>query len=304
MFEIDSEQFAQELDAAMQAHLEWSRRILRCAVLRVSPGDDVLKIAAHTRCRFGRWFTRHRADFEALDAAQTRSLETEHQTMHDAIRAICGRVQNGQAGEAADLDVFETTQTRFIRHLAHFKTLAITRSSQIDALTGLHLRHRLEQDFEQIGKHVRRHGSVLAVMMVDVDRFKAINDRHGHAGGDTVLQHLAASLRGALRGNDLVYRYGGEEFLLLVECTLPADIEIAARRVLETVRAARITLPDGAIAKPTVTIGVAQAADGESLASIVRRADIALYRGKADGRNRHVLAAASVGSAGDRENEA
>lgn len=218
-----------------------------------------------------------------LDADRTRSLEVEHQAMHDVIRAICSRVLEGKLGETADLDIFETTQTQLSDHLAYFKTLAITQSSQVDALTGLPLHHHMEQDFGLLTKHSRRHSSVLVVMMMDVDHFKAVNDQHGHAGGDAVLQHLAATLRRTLRDNNLVYRYGGEELLLLMELAAAEDAEVAAQRVLEAVRALSVA--------STVTIGIALAAEGENLVSVIQCADTSMYYGKASGRNCYVVAA-------------
>lgn len=295
MPEFVLEQFASELDAATQAHLEWSRRMLRCAVLRTSPGNDALSDEAHTLCHFGCWLTQHQANFEVLDADRTLDMATAHQDMHDAARAICKRVLEGQPGQAADLDKFESAQRQLIDHLAYFKTLIVSQYSQIDALTGLPLRHRMNQDFDLLNKHIRRRGSLQMVMMLDIDHFKSINDRHGHPGGDAVLQHLAVTLKQVLRTDDLVYRYGGEEFLLLMElkteeqAVIPAA-EHAAQRILDAVRAMSVTLPNAAIVRPTVTIGVALTAPEEGLSSVIHRADTALYQGKAAGRDRYVLA--------------
>jgi diguanylate cyclase (GGDEF)-like protein len=275
------EQFAAGLDAAIQAHMEWSRRVLRCVVLRTSPGDDMLKDRAHTLCHFGRWFALNRAPFEELDKERTQSMEAIHQAMHDAIRAICSCVLEGKTAKAADLDVFETMQHKFIEHLSYFKTLAITRRAQIDALTGLPLRHRMEQDFALLTR-LRQHHDSLQVMLIDVDHFKVINDQHGHAGGDQVLRQLVVALRRTLRDGDLIYRYGGDEFLALMKSSAP---EVAAKRALEAVRALSVRLPTKKIVHPTVTIGVAPYAEGESLTKMIRSADAALYTAKSLGRN-------------------
>ncbi|HQT27196.1 MAG TPA: hypothetical protein PLK99_11495 [Burkholderiales bacterium] len=91
--------FVTELDAAVQAHLEWTRRVLRCAVLRTSPGNDVMKPEAHTLCRFGRWLSQNRAIFDSLDVQKTIAIEVAHKSMHDAIRDICSKVLEGIPGE-------------------------------------------------------------------------------------------------------------------------------------------------------------------------------------------------------------
>ncbi len=291
MREIDFEQFVAELDAAVQAHLEWTRRVLRCAVLKTSPGNEILDAGSSQRCHFGRWFAAHRDDFAALDANRIESLETAHHAMHAAIGIICERMLAGLPGESSHLDRFETTQHQLIEALAHYKTLAVGQSSQIDPLTRLPLRHRLEQDFDLLARHVRRRGDAQLLLMVDVDHFKAVNDRYGHAGGDAVLQAIAVTLRQAVRENDLVYRYGGEEFLLLMDVSSSSHAEdLTAQRVLESLRQLAITLADGAVVRPTATIGVARAGEEETLAQAIQRADQALYRGKAAGRNRYVVA--------------
>lgn len=291
MIRFDLEQFVRELDTATQAHLEWTRRVLRCAVLRTAPGDDVLSEDAHLRCRFGRWFVEHRAQFDLLDARRGDTLEAQHRDMHRAIRRICQSVLDQVAGNPDDLDAFEDTQRELVDHLAHFKTIAVAQSSQVDALTGLPLRHRMEQDFDLLSKHLRRRGSLQMVMLADVDHFKAINDRFGHDGGDAVLQQLATTLKRTLRADDLVYRYGGEEFLLLMELPATAGAEAqAAMRILEAIRAMKVDLPGGGTVGITATVGVALTGPEENLARVIRRADLAMYQGKTAGRDRFVVA--------------
>lgn len=290
MEEIQYDRFVSELDAAIQAHLEWTRRILRCAVLRTSPGNDVMKTEAHTLCRFGRWFTQNRNIFEALDMEKSRALEINHRSMHDAMRDICNDVLSGMAGDAANLSAFETTQTLLIEYLSHFKTLSTQIGSQLDPLTALPLRHRIEQNFELLKRHARRQGHMPAVALIDIDHFKAINDRHGHAGGDLVLKELADCLKNSIRETDQAYRYGGEEFLVLIELTAAPGAEIWGKRALESVRALSAALPDGTLQNLTVTIGIALVDGQESLNKTIQRADMALYSGKASGRNRCVVA--------------
>ena len=289
MHEINFETFSAELDAAMQAHLEWSRRVLRCAVLRTSPGDDALKHDAHTLCRFGRWLTENIDSMKQLDADRAILLVEEHKSMHDSVRSLCNRILEGKLGKATDLVTFETTQTQLIDLLANFKTLAVTRCSQIDALTELPLRHSMEHDFNLLTEYSRRYQKSLGIMMVDIDHFKCINDEHGHEAGDIVLQQLAASLKKTLRDSDVAYRFGGEEFLLLIQVESKSDAETAAKRVLKAIRDLAITLPDNTLIQPTATIGVTLTNKDDDLASTIKRADTALYEGKESGRDRYIL---------------
>ena len=289
MPEFDFDKYVPELDAAEQAHLEWSHRILRCAVLRTLPDDDVFLPDAHVHCQFGGWLMAKRPWFEALDSKRTAALISVHQAMHDAIRGICLCMQDGLPGSIEDLDAFESSQSQLIEHLAHFKSLAMSLHTQLDALTGLPLRHRMQMDYALMAKRGRLH-DVLMVMMVDVDHFKAINDQHGHAAGDIVLRHIAATLKTVLRDEDLIYRYGGEEFVLMMRVSPePLAQSYAAKRLLQAVRAQAIALATGVSVRPTVTIGIAVALKGEGLASVIQRADRAMYAGKASGRDQFVV---------------
>ncbi len=281
--------FISELDAAMQAHLEWTRRVLRCAVLRISPGNDVLSQEAHSQCRFGKWISLNHSVFDALDPHRTVAMEISHKAMHDAIRNICSKVLSGEPGDESDLGAFETSQTLLVSHLAEFKTLLVQSDSQLDPLTGLPLRHRLEQNFEQMARHASRHFTVPSVMIIDLDKFKEINDRYGHATGDLVLKGVATCIKRALRGEDQVYRYGGEEFVVLSEITSPDGAGIAVQRILDAIRSIDLCSLEGVEIHPTATIGVALMQKGESFKHLLHRADIALYEGKDAGRNRYVI---------------
>jgi diguanylate cyclase (GGDEF)-like protein len=121
-------------------------------------------------------------------------------------------------------------------------------------------------------------------VMGDIDHFKRINDRLGHAVGDDVLRSVAASLRAGLRRNDLAIRWGGEEFLIL----LPKTSLDAAVAVAEQVRNLVATTPQVAADPVTISFGVGQWRPGESVAAFVERIDAAMYSAKSGGRNRVV----------------
>lgn len=149
--------------------------------------------------------------------------------------------------------------------------------ARIDPLTGTHRRWYGDTRLTELCDS----GEVVAVAMVDIDHFKAINDGFGHAAGDQVLAAVGRALTAHLRTGDLVSRYGGEEFLVILPDTPPAGAMQVAERLREAVAA--ITGMPKAV---TVSIGVAACHQDETVASLVSRADAALYQAKTGGRNR------------------
>lgn len=286
--EIDT--FIAELDAAVEAHMNWTRRILRCAVLHEPPGDDVLDPQAHTLCRFGAWFMENRSHFEALDTAATLSVESVHHSMHDATRSLCSRIMNGTAGHPDDLERFERSQAELIHLLASFKTLSLSKAVRCDPLTELPLRYSIENDFGLCQKEARRNHTLLYAVMIDIDHFKRVNDTYGHPAGDRVLQHLVGTLKRTLRANEPLYRFGGEEFLWLLKCQSREEAKQSARRVLATVGTTPVPISADETLRLTITLGLAQAGETEDFSSVLKRADAALYEGKQSGRNRYVFA--------------
>lgn len=281
--------FISEFDAAIEAHMEWTRRILRCAVLHTSPGEDVLAPMAHELCRFGRWFLLNRAHFESIDTDSVQCVEAAHQTMHDAIRAICADVMTGRAGQNADLIAFEQSQSELLTLLAKLKTLTLSNAVRLDHLTGLPLRYGIENDFTLCQKDAKRTGTLLYAAMIDIDHFKRINDSHGHPVGDMVLCQLANTLKGTLRSNEPLYRFGGEEFLWLMRCKSLEEAEQSARRIVTTIRTTPVLITDGESLALTVTLGLALVGEQEEMSSAIKRADVALYEGKNGGRDRYVI---------------
>jgi diguanylate cyclase (GGDEF)-like protein len=154
--------------------------------------------------------------------------------------------------------------------------------ARTDDLTRLPNRRALDEEIAHALAHARRTGRPFAIVMADVDRFKFINDTHGHAVGDATLAAFAARLAGALREPDRAYRYGGEEFCLLLDDTDPAGARTLAERARE-----RITLPfDGAMRALTASFGVAAWQPDDTFDTLFHRADRALYAAKSGGRNR------------------
>lgn len=163
----------------------------------------------------------------------------------------------------------------------------LERLSVTDRLTELfnhgYLRQRLDQE---IGR-AERFGHTLSVIMLDIDDFKALNDRHGHLVGDDVLRRVSALIRDNLREMDVAARYGGEEFVLIVPETDSAGALAVAERVRQSVAESALSTSEGQGVRATVSVGVATyPRDGASVDELVRSADEAMYCAKRSGKNR------------------
>ena len=278
------------IDRGIEAHLAWTQRLLRCALLHESPGGEVLRPDAHAHCQFGIWFSNHRKALDTFEEALVERVAQSHQRMHEAVRAMCNEVLQGRAASAADLQAFEQEQSAMVTSLNELRKRVADAETHRDILTGLPLRHGLEYAFRLRQMDARRGHSKLWLAMIDVDHFKAVNDSHGHAVGDVTLRHISRCLVECLRETDALFRFGGEEFLGLFLVREVRGVDFLATRLLESVGAAPLTPAVGITLYPTVTVGLARVGANEDLVSATERADQAMLLGKTQGRGRFVLA--------------
>jgi diguanylate cyclase (GGDEF)-like protein len=166
------------------------------------------------------------------------------------------------------------------------KNEALERLSAIDVLTDLCTRRALFERLEVEFRRARRYSTPMAVLMIDIDHFKRVNDQYGHPGGDVVLRGVAQLLSEQLRATDLAGRYGGEEMAVAMQADLPGA-RLVAERYRQAVEEAVFQSPDGRDVQVTVSIGIGELEEGmESADQVLEHADRALYRAKDGGRNR------------------
>jgi diguanylate cyclase (GGDEF)-like protein len=166
------------------------------------------------------------------------------------------------------------------------------RYASTDALTKLHNRGWLDDAFDREIKRSERDELPLALIMIDVDNFKNYNDEYGHLAGDHVLIMVADSIRGPLRPNDLVARFGGEEFAVLLPETTLKNAKIIAERLRDNVcRADPGILDNKQLPAVTISLGIAGRKAGYSLDMMIAAADVAMYHAKRNGKNRVEIAA-------------
>jgi diguanylate cyclase (GGDEF)-like protein len=200
------------------------------------------------------------------------------------LRSLLRRVGLAQAqlAEAEKQQAEQRDQSRQLSsELAEWQLRANT-----DAMTGLLNRRAFLNLAEQQVAYARRYGGGLAAVVADIDHFKAVNDTHGHAVGDIAIREVAQRLKQAARDSDLVARFGGEEFVVLLMASDLESARVYAERVRAAIAATPIDLPDGGALGLTVSLGcTALAATDKDIQDAIDRADRALYEAKNGGRN-------------------
>jgi two-component system cell cycle response regulator len=199
-------------------------------------------------------------------------------------------VDPGELAARARTQIRRKRYTDYLRHnLDHSLELAVT-----DQLTGLHNRRYMTGQLEALMARAAQGGDAVALLAIDIDHFKKINDSFGHDVGDEVLREFAVRLASNVRAVDLPVRYGGEEFVVVMPDTELADAERIAERIRLHVAGAPFRIMRGEeTLSVTISVGVAASLKGEvSSESLLKRADAAMYEAKAAGRNRVIAGAA------------
>lgn len=164
----------------------------------------------------------------------------------------------------------------------------LKKAALIDLLTGLPNRRYLSMHLEGNLQEFARHGLGFSVIFIDVDHFKRINDGYGHDMGDKVLQRIAATLQANMRSYDMVGRWGGEEFMVLIRYVNPEQSLAIAQKLCQLVGNTYVMHQDERVGT-TVTMGVTDVRPGDTVEGLIQRADLLMYDGKRQGRNRVVF---------------
>ena len=207
------------------------------------------------------------------------------------VLAVAGQ---NSAFSAGDSDLVASTAEQISLALERYRFLAVVqRQATVDDLTGLYNHRFLIDSLGQQVALAERLGAPLAILMLDIDHFKALNDSHGHHAGDLALSTFAATVVGNVRRADMTARYGGEEFVVLMPNTSAQEAFMVAEKIRLAVAATGVDLPDRVAVRLTVSIGVAAyPEDTDDGAELFGLADAALYQAKRMGRDRTCMASA------------
>lgn len=196
------------------------------------------------------------------------------------VRILPIRDEAGTITGAVEIFSDACAKKRLLAEIDQLKNMSMR-----DPLTGLGNRRAAEQEFRRRRSEYARLGIPFGLLFADIDRFKVVNDTHGHAVGDRVLDLVARTLQNALRGMDTVTRWGGEEFLMILPMLDGQGLAAIAERVRRFVETSPLPLGAGQLAI-TVSVGGVLATVRDSMGTLVHRADAMMYKAKQGGRNR------------------
>jgi len=276
--EID--ETVRSLNQSTDAHFRWLVKILRFIDSRNIDLPEISSDEAHLHCEFGHWLNTRLLE-EREDTNFLLDINKKHIRVHQACRNLISAIeQQRQANDVFNL--FEESLLAFTEALTHYKVHLLQLRTSYDALTGLPLRRILDESFASMNKELGADG--LYLLLLDIDHFKKVNDNYGHLNGDIVLRSLALNISNNIRRSESMYRYGGEEFIVVLHASNDQDAVAIAERLRRDI--ARLeTIAGEHLIRVTFTGGLTRIHEGESLREVLERADIALYTGKKSGRN-------------------
>ncbi len=281
----EGERIIARLLPAERQHTAWVHAVHTALICRSRRQIDALLHDGAKETPFGRWlndetdsYIRAHPDFAAAAAALEEA--------HDRARRMLGIVAGGGQIPRSEYVAFADALQRFDKVLESILKELWDLLRYTDPLTGIATRFAMTPRLRQERERSLRTGQPCSVCMIDLDHFKEINDTHGHKTGDRVLTAVSGFLSDHLRRDDQVYRYGGEEFVLVLPDTdLTAAFELV-ERLRESITRLSITLPTGEELGITASFGIAPLRPREAIRTAIDRADLAMYAAKRGGRNR------------------
>jgi len=266
------------LGEVLESHYDWLWAVQRALVCG-EPG-------AHAHCRLSDWLAAsHGLPQEAQGLISL--VVHRHRAVHGTVEALLAHPHDRGRMAAARYDAFLHARKAFKEAAVQLERALWNSTCLLDALTGLRNRHGMFMELREEQQRARRDGRPCTLAMMDIDHFKAINDGHGHDGGDVVLRTLTRLATLCLRPYDRIYRYGGEEFLLCLPDTGTAQAAAIIERLREEIAMTTVCAGHQPL-HVTASFGIAPLDLQRPVEASLAQADAALYRAKAQGRNRVV----------------
>ncbi|QFI19931.1 diguanylate cyclase (plasmid) [Klebsiella aerogenes] len=268
------------INKSCDSHFKWLVKVMSYLINQESDLPEISCVDSHNLCDFGHWLN-EKLEEDRDDKNYLMEIDNYHMNVHRESKNIIDTIRNGERA-ILNFRKFETSLLDFNESLTKYKTHLLQLRTSYDVLTRLPLRRVLDESFGSVVERFSKIG--LYLLLLDIDHFKKINDNYGHLVGDVVLQALAVGLESSVRKSEPVYRYGGEEFIILLHAETESDAFNIAERVREQISKTDI-YAGGRNLRVTFSAGLTKIYKNEVLHEVLERADAALYEGKQSGRN-------------------
>lgn len=281
----EAEEIVHELGLALDAQGDWTEKFREMIVCRTKPKAADLNADAHKNTIFGRWYF-GKVNPHLQDHPNFKVLGKHNKRMHGLARGLACTVRDGG-------DVKPTKYRAFVESVDCFRLSVRKLLSEAwdflrytDPLTGVMTRTAMHLRLEEEQERTRRNGLPCSVGIMDLDHFKSVNDTHGHQAGDQVLKTFGGYLQEHLRRYDQVFRYGGEEFVLLLPDTTADKAKGVLDRLRRGLKRQSIKIGKGKNLHVSASFGVTELLPDGPVKASLEGADQALYAAKRAGRNR------------------
>lgn len=286
MLDIPAEELrvvADQLRQAIYNHEQWSKRLARTLICKTLSDEHDLLMDADRRCLFGQWYYNHAAPMLRQHPGFI-AIGIEHGRMHEHAAKLLRDAAANVAISPADYDTFQNLLDRMRLQVQTLQHEFMEMSYNRDPLTGANSRLGLLTSLREYHELAKRGTQTCSIAMMDMDHFKAINDKYGHLVGDKVLAASAGYLMNDSRTYDKIFRFGGEEFVICMPGLSHEQALIAAERFRTSI-AENPVVDSGYEIRFTASFGVAALDPTVSVEDCLERADKALYAAKSAGRN-------------------
>jgi len=286
MFEVSHKELDSilvQVDQAIDNHDQWFFQLVRTLICKLQPDQRDVDEEAHKLCRFGQWYYQYSSP--SLRSHPTfAAIENEHRQLHEQVAKLLHISAADMPIEPRVYDQFANTLERMRLQLYSLKHEIESEIYNLDPMTGAYTRYGLLTTLREQQELVARGTSDCCIAMLDIDHFKQINDRYGHKAGDHTLARIASLMIKKLRPYDKLYRYGGEEFIILFPNTSMESALMVSERLREMIESSPIEI-EGLPVRTTVSIGVAPVGPDQGVEMSIEQADVAMYAAKQQGRN-------------------
>ena len=280
---VDTLRALGELGTALTNHNIWTKAIHRTLICGSKPESKNLCPSAHHLCQFGQWYYGN-VDNSLKEMELFPVIGELHVSLHDKARYLLEIKMEHRDITQPLYDDFINTVHSFRMAIQDLELDLISKVCSLDQLTGVWNRYSMHHKLAHEHERQRRHGNPCVIALLDFDHFKSINDRYGHLAGDEVLKTSMQFIIENIRSNDIIFRYGGEEFLLV----LPESNIIEATELMDRIRIGlkQLAVPfkDQEI-HFTVSIGLAAMSADVDVHDTVELADHAMFNAKMAGRD-------------------